>query len=600
MNRFEIIDKIGKNYLTSNIENGEFSYPKEFKRCSLDFEGIKNRNTEHQYLDLRFTNGKVSVLVETKQNFSSDIEAAKKQLSAYVQYEKELTGNDIIAILANTSNDSIKVWRGVIADEDLLENEYLLKSFEEYADFYTNKTNNKEKVMKNTYELNELLHSFGIREKLRSQFVGTCLLTLKNTSSDLTSKDMNTDMIRGEMKRILSTLLQGDLNRAAKVTLLDKNILDSQDVRMLEDNSFRTILKFIQESILPFINSKSTAGQDLLNLFFVTFNKYVGKEDKNQAFTPDHITDFMARITEVNRHTKVLDPCCGSGSFLVRAMTQALEDSATAEEKENIKINNIYGIEYDENIYGLATTNMLIHGDGNSNIYQGNCFDMEDEIRKWNIDTILMNPPYNATKSHLPKTYTDTWTGRKKQDPSKGLYFVKRIIESVKTGKLAVLLPMACAIGSNVEIREIKESLLKENTLEAVFSLPDEIFYPGASSVACCMVFTLGKRHDSSKPTFFGYYKDDGFIKKKYLGRVEKVDSNAVGAWSEIKETWIDLYFDKQEVPGLSALKCVTGEDEWLAEAYMETDYSTLTKNDFQSTIDDYLSYLVKEGYYHE
>ena len=71
--------------------------------------------------------------------------------------------------------------------------------------------------------------------------------------------------------------------------------------------NYEEIVKFIEDNILPFINDKSTSGQDLLNLFFVTFNKYVGKSDKNQAFTPDHITDFMAKITGVNKHSVVLD-----------------------------------------------------------------------------------------------------------------------------------------------------------------------------------------------------------------------------------------------------------------------------------------------------
>lgn len=596
MIRTDIINKIGRKYLTSNIENGEFSYPKAFKENGIIFNGIFNGKTKNQFVDIRFTNGQITILVETKQDFTKSIEDAKQQLSSYVEYEKLLTGNKVIAILANTSDDLLKVWRGTVSSDDLLEDEYKLKSFEEYAEYYTSKTNNKEKVMRNTYQLNELLHSVGIREKLRSQFVGTCLLSLKYSNVDLTNTTLNTDMIRSEMKRILSSLLQNDLHRASKVSLLDKNILDSQDVRTLDSSSFRKILNYIKIDILPYINDKSTAGQDLLNLFFITFNKYVGKEDKNQAFTPDHITEFMVKVTEVNRHSKVLDPCCGSGSFLVRAMTQALDDCATAEEQDEVKRNNIYGIEYDENIYGLATTNMLIHGDGNTNIYQDSCFELNDQISKWGIDVVLMNPPYNATRSYMPKEYTQMWTSKKGQDPSKGLYYVKKTIESVKTGKLAVLLPMACAIGNNKEIKKIKEEILRENTLEAVFSLPDEIFYPGASSVACCMVFTLGKRHDSTKPTFFGYYKNDGFVKKKYLGRIERVDKNGLGAWTKIQEKWLDLYFNKIEVPGLSALKAVNGSDEWLAEAYMKSDYSNLKQDDFQVTINNYLAHLVQKG----
>lgn len=595
MIRADIIKTIGRKYLTSNIENGEYSYPKAIKEAGVEYVIEKKAITTPQYLDLRFSDDRVSVLVETKHDFTKNLEGAKEQLAAYVRYEREITDNHIIAILANTSNDLIKVWRGTISDEDFLEDEYKLKTFEEYAEYYTTKTNDKEKVMRNTYELNEILHGYGIRERLRSQFVGTCLLTLKNSKADLTGKNTTTDMIRGEMQRVLGELLENDVNKATKITLLYNNVLNSQDIRTLEDSNFRTVLIFIKNNILPFINDKSTAGQDLLNLFFVTFNKYVGKEDKNQAFTPDHITDFMAEVVEVNRHSKVLDPCCGSGSFLVRAMTHALSDCATEEEQKNVKKNNIYGIELDENIYGLATTNMLIHGDGNSNIQQGSCFDLLDEIKKWNIDTVLMNPPYNATRNSMPDKYTKTWSDKAKQDPSKGLYFVKEIIDSVKTGKMAVLLPMAAAIGSSGETKRIKNKILRENTLDAVFSLPDEIFYPGASAVACCMVFTLGKRHDSSKPTFFGYYKDDGFRKKKNLGRIEKVNSEGVGAWIEIKSTWLDLYFNKKEIPGKSALACVTGDDEWLAEAYMETDYSFLEERNFEKMLRDYYAYLIKK-----
>ena len=56
------------------------------------------------------------------------------------------------------------------------------------------------------------------------------------------------------------------------------------------------------------------------------------------------------------------------------------------------------------------------------------------------------------------------------------------------------------------------------------------------------------------------------------------------------------LYKNKKEVTGLSVMKKVTWKDEWLAEAYMETDYSALSSRDFQKVINDYLSYLVKEG----
>ena len=604
MIRADMISTVGRAYLTSNIENDEYSYPKAFSAASLTFAPIQNSaGRRFEKLDIRFVKDNISVLIETKQNFTA---ADEEQLSAYVEYEKALTRNKVIAILANTINDNVKVWRGVISDGDLMPKETALRTMDEYVDFYTSKINDKEKVMQNTYKLNEMLHRHSIPEKLRSQFVGTCLLALKN-GLDYSTPSLTAAQIRTRIKEVLEDLLNSDINKAEKLALLNRNVLGDQYVRQLSIAAFREILKFIEDNILPFINDKSTSGQDLLNLFFVTFNKYVGKSDKNQAFTPDHITDFMAKITGVNKHSIVLDPCCGSGSFLVRAMTQALDDCATAAEQEEVKKHQIFGIEFDENVYGLATTNMLIHSDGNSNIRQGSCFDLADWIKEAKPNVILMNPPYNGQRIHLPKSYVNTWSKDKKEDPSKGLYFVKYIADTLNSinhqAKLAVLLPVACAIGTSGEITRLKREILEENTLDAVFTLPNEIFYPGASASACCMVFKIGTKHnDVSNPdTFFGYCKDDGFKKKKNLGRVEQIDTDTgKSKWVEIERDWIELYRNRRSVDGLSATHKVNGDDEWLCEAYMKTDYTKLTEQDFQQTINDYLAYLVKEGYVYE
>lgn len=604
MIRTDMISTVGREYLTGNIENDEYSYPKAFAAQSLTFNPLRNKaGRAFEKLDIRFVKDNVTVLIETKQNFTK---ADEEQLSAYVEYEKELTGNKTVAILANTMNDTVRVWRGVISDSDLMTKETALRSMDEYVDFYTSKINDKEKVMQNTYKLNELLHRHSIPEKLRSQFVGTCLLALKN-GLDYSTQSLTAAQIRTRIKEVLEDLLNSDINKAEKLALLNRNVLGDQYVRQLSIAAFREILKFIEDNILPFINDKSTSGQDLLNLFFVTFNKYVGKSDKNQAFTPDHITDFMAKITGVNKHSVVLDPCCGSGSFLVRAMTQALDDCATAAEQDKVKKHQIFGIEFDENVYGLATTNMLIHSDGNSNIRQGSCFVLADWIKEAKPNVILMNPPYNGQRIHLPKSYVDTWAKDKKEDPSKGLYFVKYIADTLNSinhqAKLAVLLPVACAIGTSGEISRLKHEILEENTLDAVFTLPNEIFYPGASASACCMVFKIGIKHnDVSNPdTFFGYYKDDGFKKKKNLGRVEQIDNETrKSKWVEIEREWIELYRNRRAVDGLSATHKVSGADEWLCEAYMKTDYTKLTEQDFQQTINDYLAYLVKEGYVYE
>ena len=118
------------------------------------------------------------------------------------------------------------------------------------------------------------------------------------------------------------------------------------------------------------------------------------------------------------------------------------------------------------------------------------------------------------------------------------------------------------------------------------------------------MVFTLGKARINADgtvaKTFFGYYKDDGFKKKKNLGRIEQFDQNNNSIWKQIEDKWVSMYRERKVIDGLSALEEVNGDDEWLCEAYMKTDYSTLTQDDFQCTLNNYLAYKVKTGQVYE
>lgn len=178
--RTDIISTIGKEYLTTNIENDEFSYPQAFKKASIEYEPIKNsKGREYKHLDIRFEKDGVSILVETKQDYDKDA-SAEEQIAAYQEYEIELTGNRTICILANTSNNKIKVWKGEVNLENLMFEEHEIRTIDEYLEMFNSRVNDKERIMSNTYRLNKILHSFGIGEKLRSQFVGTCLLALKN------------------------------------------------------------------------------------------------------------------------------------------------------------------------------------------------------------------------------------------------------------------------------------------------------------------------------------------------------------------------------------------------------------------------------------
>lgn len=621
MNRFEIINRIGDKYHIGNTENGEFSYVQALKMVGEDIKNYQkatSSSTKHQFLDIRFENDRLAILVECKNKFSKwPKDKIQGQLQDYVRYEKAYSDKKIVAILAETDGDEVWTWFGqsvIIDDEHKIITETRLRTFEEYEDLCFGKVNDKIKVVDSIKNLNEMLHSDGINEKLRSQFVGTCLLALKNgllykdIKPTLDPKSGNTlspeKVVIKSIKDILEGLLTkgGSINKASKLAILNNKVLDDQDVSSLTYQELKTILSFIDDNVVPYINDKNTAGQDLLNLFFTTFNKYVGKSDKNQAFTPDHICDFMSKVVGVNKKSRVLDPCCGSGAFLVRAMTDAMDDCDTEEERDTVKREQIFGIEYEEGAFGLSSTNMLIHGDGNSNVVQDSMFNKAKWIEDNNINIVLMNPPYNATKKCCDPEYTKKWNSKKKEDPSKGLHFVEWVANHVSnTCKMAVLLPMQAAIGNSGDVKEFKKKMLDKYTLDAVFSLPTEMFYPGAAAVACCMVFDLSQKHSKSdKETFFGYFKDDTFIKRKGLGRIETTDSDGNSLWIKTEKLWLDLYKNKKVIPGLSVIHKVTYEDEWLAEAYMETDYSKLCEDDFQNVLNSYLSYLVKEGIVYE
>lgn len=110
--------------------------------------------------------------------------------------------------------------------------------------------------------------------------------------------------------------------------------------------------------------------------------------------------------------------------------------------------------------------------------------------------------------------------------------------------------------------------------------MSDDLFHPVGVNT-CILVFKAHAPHSKGKKSFFGYFKNDG-----------RVDKNK--KWNEIKEKWLSSYINKESIAGMSVTKEITAEDEWCAEAYMETDYSTLTEEDFVKVIRDFVAFKVK------
>ena len=138
-------------------------------------------------------------------------------------------------------------------------------------------------------------------------------------------------------------------------------------------------------------------------------------------------------------------------------------------------------------------------------------------------------------------------------------------------------------ISSAIKPNSVRDELMKHHTLDAVMSMPAELFYP-VGTVTCIMVWISGIPHaKSSRKTWFGYWRDDGFVKTKHKGRI---DQN--GTWAAIRDHWVAMYRNREVHAGESVMQTVTAEVEWCAEAYMETDYSTLTQADFALVVKNY------------
>lgn len=330
------------------------------------------------------------------------------------------------------------------------------------------------------------------------------------------------------------------------------------------------LINMLNEHVWPFISIYH--DYDVVGQFYGEFLKYTGGDKKalGIVLTPRHVTEIFADIANVNKNSRVYDPCCGTGGFLISAMQRMLRDAQTDEDIERIKKNGLYGVEQQPGMYALAASNMILRGDGKANLYQGSCFNdaIEKDIVGFQCDVGMINPPY-----------------AQKDEESRELVFVREMLKVLKKGATGVaIVPISCAITPN----PIREELLKHHTLEAVMSMPDELFYP-VGTVTCIMVFKAHVPHaESGQKTWFGYWKNDGFIKTKHLGRIDQKHT-----WRTIKERWIEAYRNRDDVPGESVKAYVTGTDEWCAEAYMETDYSAITESDFEDTVKKYLMFNV-------
>ena len=336
------------------------------------------------------------------------------------------------------------------------------------------------------------------------------------------------------------------------------------------NNSLHKFLVDIENKVYPFV--KKTNNIDIIGQFYSEFLRYSGGDGKGLGIvlTPTHITELFCELAEVNKNSRVLDICTGTGGFLISAMEAMLKNDPTVMEIDSIYKNNLVGIETQTNMYALSASNMIIRGDGKANLLQANCFDLDLKPYRCNIG--LINPPYSQKKSGEEE-----------------LSFVKKLLDSLEVGGIAIaIVPISCTNSDN----HIRKDILEKHTLKAVMIMPSDLF-KGANTHTCIMVFEAYKPHNINANSWFSIWNDDGFINTKN----KRVDRN--NRWTTIKNIWIDNYRDKSIIKGKSILQKVKYNSEWSAYAYVQTDYSNIVINDFKNSIKDYLVFKskIKDNY---
>lgn len=333
------------------------------------------------------------------------------------------------------------------------------------------------------------------------------------------------------------------------------------------------ILAMLAERVMPFLTIYHDFN--VVGRFYGEFLKYTGGDGKGLGIvlTPRHITELFALIADVTKDDIVIDPCVGTAGFLISSMTRMLNTAITEQEVEDIKKHRLIGVEQQATMYALAASNMIFRGDGKANLHQGSCFDpaISHALKEAHPTVGMVNPPYSKSKADLHE-----------------LRFVIHMLDQLqKGGRGVAIVPISCATSPSPH----KRALLQKHTLEAVMSMPPELFTP-VGVVTCIMVFTSGIPHKTSdRKTWFGYWREDGFVKTKHLGRVDHEHK-----WLSIRHHWIESFQNREVHPGESVLQQVGPDDEWVAEAYMETDYSTLTKENFENTILEYALFMLKHN----
>lgn len=453
----------------------------------------------------------------------------------------------------------------------------------------TNSEKETAEILKDAEKLHNDLRNYGnIEEKNKPLIVSGILLALREIEHHNFSIDnLNGDRITTDGQKVYKAI-EDNLRRANVSPEVKKDkllsqfavIRDTTKLNEVNETLGKTPIKyfteFLYDSIYHNIRYQSSA-EDYLGRFYGEFMSYSGGDGQNLGIvlTPKHITELFCDLVDIKPNDKVLDPCCGTAGFLIASMHNMLEQTDDAYEQDQIRKHRLFGIEEQSYMFTIATTNMILRGDGKSNLENQDFLRQNPsklQLEK-NCTVGMMNPPYSMGSKANPSLYE--------------INFTEHLLNSlVEGGRAIVIVPQSSFTGKTKEEKAIKKNILKHHTLEGVITLNKNTFY-GVGTNPCIAVFTAGIPHNPNKECKFINFEDDGYEVAKHIGLIETPSA------MDKKQRLLDVWFDRIEAETKFCVKTtVEASDEWLHSFYYFND-EIPTEEDFAKTVADYLTFEV-------
>lgn len=443
-----------------------------------------------------------------------------------------------------------------------------------------------EEILKDAKNLHEDLRNYGsIQDKDKPLVVSGILLALR----EMEHKGFSIESLTGEQTTTdgekIYEAIEKNLKRANVSPQVKKDkllsqflvIKDTKAINEVNENLKKTPLKhyteFLYENIyknIKYIHS----SEDYLGRFYGEFMSYSGGDGQNLGIvlTPKHITELFCDLAELKPTDSVFDSCCGTAGFLIASMHDMLQKTDNPEQQRQIRKNQLHGLELQPYMFTIATTNMILRGDGKSNLEQEDFLKQNPaQLQERGCTVGMMNPPYSMGSKNNPSLYE--------------INFTEHLLNSIiQDGKAIVIVPQSSMTGKTKEEQAIKENILKHHTLEGVITLNKNTFY-GVGTNPCIAVFTTGVPHYKDKEVKFINFDKDGFEVQKHRGLVETIEAK------DKKQHLLDVWFNRIEAETKFCVKTtIEAEDEWLHSFYYFND-EIPTEIDFTKTMGDFLTF---------